>query len=113
MRARGVHLPERLLARLPTLRRKYPRFLFTVSAHGKRALARAARLGADAALLAPVFRTKSHPRRKALGVKRFAALAGIAELPVYALGGITARNAKRLSRSRAAGIAAIGVFLSG
>ena len=111
--AQGVHFPGRELKKIAALRRKNPRLLVTASAHGATALAHAAKSGANAALLAPVFRTKSHPGRKALGAKRFNALARAAKLPVYALGGIGAANAKRLARSRACGIAAIGALISG
>ena len=64
-----------------------------------------------AALLAPVFETKSHPTRSHLGPVRFAALTRKADVPVYALGGIANDNAARLVESNAAGIAAIGGFL--
>ena len=59
-------------------------------------------------LLSPVFETKSHPGNAGLGVLKFAAWGRRAPLPVYALGGIDAGNARRLSHSGAAGIAGIG-----
>ncbi len=106
--ADGVHLPERLLARLPALRHARPRWLLTAAAHGPAALRRAARGGADAAFLSPVFPTRSHPGAPHLGAVRFAALARSAGVPVYALGGIDVETAARLRPAGAAGIAAIG-----
>ncbi len=105
--AAGVHWPER---QIPRGRWRRPRSLFLVmaAAHGRAALQRAARAGADAALLSPVLPTRSHPGGAVLGVWRFAALVAGAVLPVYALGGIDRRTARRLSGSGAAGIAAIG-----
>jgi thiamine-phosphate pyrophosphorylase len=104
--AHGVHLPEWQAARPPVLPRK-PGWLITAAAHSRPALLRAARLGAHAALLSPVFPTSSHPGAAALGALRFAALAMRCPLPVYALGGIAADNAARLTGSGAAGIAAV------
>jgi thiamine-phosphate pyrophosphorylase len=109
-RADGVHLPERLAARARGLRQRRPRWLITAAAHSRPALVRAARAGADAALLSPVFATASHPGAPALGILRFAALARRAPLPVIALGGITARARRRLIAAGAAGIAGIGLF---
>ena len=104
--ADGVHLPERQVGRgVPPPRR--PDWLVTAAAHSRAALWRAARAGADAALLSPVFATASHPEATVLGPLRFAALAGAAPLPVYALGGVDALTGKRLNRSGAAGLAAI------
>lgn len=107
--AAGVHLPERLAARARVLRLKRG-WIVTVSAHSYPALWRAARAGADAALLAPVFETGSHLKARPLGPLRFAALVRRAPLPVYALGGIGPGNAMRLKDSGAVGIAAIGAL---
>ena len=104
--ADGVHLPERLVARTP---RRWPRhWLVTAAAHSPAALWRARRAGADAALLSPVFATASHPGAGTVGVLRFAAWANASPLPVYALGGIDAATARRLTDSRTVGLAGIG-----
>ncbi len=75
-------------------------------------LERAAAIGANVALLSPVFPTRSHQGAKALGVETFKALAADARLPVLALGGVDERNARRLAGPNVAGLAAIGAFLS-
>jgi thiamine-phosphate pyrophosphorylase len=108
--ADGLHLGERTArqsgrARAAKLR---PGGLLTVAAHSPAGLMRAAMLGADAALLSPVFETRSHPGATPLGVLKFVAWGRRAPLPVYALGGIDSRNARRLTHSGAAGIAGIG-----
>jgi thiamine-phosphate pyrophosphorylase len=64
----------------------------------------AARLGADAALLSPVFATRSHPGGATLGPVRFRLLARQAALPVIALGGMDARRARALRWRRWAAI---------
>lgn len=108
VRAGGLHLRERDLARpIPRFAR---RLLVTASIHSRRALIRAKRAGADAALLGPVFPTASHPGAPALGPLRFAAMARRSGLPIYALGGIGPGNARRLIGSGAAGIAALSAF---
>lgn len=109
-RADGLHLSEKT-ARLSGRARAWnmrPGALLTIAAHSPAALRRAAAMGADAALLSPLFATRSHPGRAALGIQKFVNWGRRAPLPVYALGGITAGNARRLAHSGAAGIAAIG-----
>lgn len=107
VRADGVHVPERHLERLPGIRTRNTRWLVMCSAHGAAAVRRAARLGADAALVSPVFATASHPERDALGVTRFAALVGGGSA-VYALGGIETETIRRLAAHRIVGIGLIG-----
>jgi thiamine-phosphate pyrophosphorylase len=105
--ADGVHLPERALGDAVGLRRAYPAWRLTGAAHGAGALAAAARAGLDAALVSPVFPSRSPSAGAALGVEGFAALARGAALPVYALGGVNAATALRLIDTGAAGIAAV------
>ncbi|MDA1097554.1 MAG: thiamine phosphate synthase [Proteobacteria bacterium] len=104
--AHGVHLPEWQAARPPPWPRK-PGWLLTAAAHSGPALLQAARLGAHAALLSPVFATASHPGARTLGPTRLAGLIRQAGLPVYGLGGITAANAARLRPTGVVGFAAI------
>lgn len=66
------------------------------TAHDLRELAAARRARADAVLLSPVFATRSHPGSATLGPLRFLLLARRAGLPVIALGGMTAKRARRL-----------------
>ncbi len=107
MDADGVHFPESQLSSLAPCRTRHPNWIITAAAHSEHALLRASRSGVDAALLAPLFHTKSHPERNEFGVARFRLLAARAPIPVYALGGVTAANAGRLAAARVAGIAAI------
>jgi thiamine monophosphate synthase len=112
----GLHVPDRrpaagllpfLLARRRRPRRPPP---LLAAAHGRRGIARARRLRADAVVLSPAFPTESHPGAPALGPLRWAALARrAAGLPVVALGGVRGGNARRLP-AWAAGFAAVGGF---
>lgn len=74
------------------------------TAHGLAELGLAARLGADAALLSPVFPTRTHPGGAVLGPVRFRLLARHSRLPVIALGGMTAHRARALDWPRWAAI---------
>jgi thiamine-phosphate pyrophosphorylase len=110
--ADGLHLSE-AMARRGARRWRLshrPGTLLTVAAHSAAAIRRAAALGANAVLLAPVFATASHPGARSLGPLLFARLVWSSPLPVYALGGIDAAGAQRLLRSGAAGFAAIGAL---
>ncbi|MCC7015960.1 MAG: thiamine phosphate synthase [Rhodospirillales bacterium] len=112
VRADGLHLPEaRLGAPLglgPRERRKS--MIVTIAAHSLRSVFRAARLGADAAVLGPVFPTASHPGAVPIGPLRFARFCRKSPIPVYAIGGIDPETALRLKDSGAAGIAGIGAI---
>ena len=108
--ADGLHLPEALARRGAGPWRRWRRsdWIVTAAAHSPAALRRAAAAGADAALLAPVFPTASHPEAPALGLPRFAAWCRESPLPVYALGGVSEAAARRLIAAGAAGLAGIG-----
>lgn len=110
--AAGVHVPEALigtlLAAAPRSLRKMA--IVTMAAHSVRAVFRAARAGADAAIVGPVFRTESHPQAAPLGPLRFARICRLSPIPVYAVGGIAPKTARRLQGSGAAGLAGIGAI---
>ena len=115
VRADGLHLPEALVRRTAGACRAWrrPGWLVTAAAHSPAALCRAAQAGADAALLSPVFATASHPGAQSLGAVRFARWCGESPIPVYALGGIDADSARRLTGSRCVGLAGIGAIKMG
>ena len=110
--ADGIHLPEyvtrRGLAPGARLWRRAKRRLLTVAAHNGDGLQRAVVLQASAAVLAPVFSTKSHPDKATLGAQRFGRMARTARVPVIALGGINEKTMPPLMTSRCVGIAGIG-----
>ncbi|CCG39693.1 thiamine phosphate synthase [Magnetospirillum molischianum] len=119
--AAGLHLPEGiarhgvLAPALGWLRRRHA--LLTVAAHSPLALGRAAALGADAALVSPVFPSRSHPGAPVVGPLRLGGWRRRARLPLIALGGVSAATARRLPRGSVCGLAAIeglsGVSRSG
>jgi thiamine-phosphate pyrophosphorylase len=106
----GLHLPDWLAGHpTPAIRRWKG---LTVAAHDRLGLIRAAKLGAEAALLSPVFPTHSHPGAKPLRILAFRRLARGAKLPVIALGGIDRTSVSLLKKTPIAGIAAVGALSS-
>ena len=84
--------------------------IVTSSAHSLPDLRRARRNGATIAFLSPAFATASHPGQPALGVSRWARMAGRAGLPVAALGGIGGGSVRRLPRVLCRAVGAIGAL---
>lgn len=107
--AAGLHLPQVRMREAFHWRRRHPDWIITSSAHSLGALLHATAL--DAVFLSPVFATTSHKNTKPLGAARAALIATQSPVAVYALGGVTARNAGLLAPSFA-GIAAITALLS-
>ncbi len=79
-------------------------FLRLATAHDAREIALANAAKADGVFLSPVFPTRSHPGGQCLGVATFHDLAAQAEMPVIALGGMTAERARELDWPRWAAI---------
>ena len=104
----GVHLRN---GRWPGLPRR-SRGWRTSSAHSRADVVRAARAGAQAIFLSPVFATRSHPGVATLGPVRWAA-AG--RHTAFALGGITGLTARRLPKwcKGAGAIDTFGVEITG
>lgn len=111
--AHGAHFPERKIALAARWRVRRPDWILTCAAHSLAACARAARIGADAVFFAPVFATHSHPDRASIGPLRLRLIAGLPDLPIYALGGVDAQSARRLAGAPLAGLAAIGGLACG
>lgn len=106
--AAGLHLPEARMQEAAHWRARFPHWILTSSAHTLRALMLAREL--DAVFLSPVFPTASHKGAPVLSPARAALIAAHAPVPVYALGGVTARNAVLLGPAFS-GIAAISSLL--
>ena len=78
------------------------RGILLLTAHSLREVGQASR--GDAVVLSPVFATRSHPGAWPLGPIRFRLLASRSQVPVIALGGMTARRARALGARRWAAI---------
>jgi thiamine-phosphate pyrophosphorylase len=107
--AAGVHLPADVSV-AEARRRLGPRALIGQSAHRAADIARAAGEGADYVTLSPIFLSASKPGYgPALGLD---VLRVPAPLPVIALGGIGADNARACLDAGAAGVATMGGAMS-
>jgi 8-oxo-dGTP diphosphatase len=84
-----------------------PEYVVAASCHDETELRQAARIGADFAVLSPVHATRSHPNARPLGWAEFARLRMISDIPVYALGGVTADDLETARVAGAAGLAMI------
>ena len=109
--ARGVHLPQGHA--VAEARRAVGRdALVGVSAHSFEEAANAAGEGADYLTASPVFATASKPGYgPALGLEGLSRLAGAVDIPVLALGGVTAANAADCLAAGAAGVAVMGAVM--
>ena len=105
--ADGVHLPERMVALAPRLRGRHPGWILTTAAHNQYALAKAKALKLDGAFVSAVFPSQSPSAGAPMGPVRLARLVPVADLPVMALGGITAKTGQRLVGTGIYGLAAI------
>lgn len=107
--ATGLHLPERAIARAQDVRSAWPEALITAAVHSRNALM-ALPDSVDAALLSPIFPTKSHKDATALGLDAAREWAAEAPCPTYALGGINKDNAQNFIGTPFCGFAGISIF---
>jgi thiamine-phosphate pyrophosphorylase len=95
--ADGVYGPPPKLGKLPGLLR-------LATAHDAREIYLANRAKADGVFLSPAFPSRSHPGGGCLGIRDFRDIAGRAQMPVIALGGMNAERARDLEWPRWAAI---------
>jgi thiamine-phosphate pyrophosphorylase len=107
--AHGVHLPAGSMAPSTVRRIAPPDFLIGVSCHSIQDLMAAEKEGANFAVFSPVFEsvTKSVVP---VGLDALRLATSSVQLPVYALGGVTASNARLCVEAGAVGVAGISLF---
>jgi thiamine-phosphate pyrophosphorylase len=96
-----------MMGQAKRLQGRHPNWIITTAAHSPRAIAKAAQLELDAALISPVFVSHSPSAGRPLGQTRVTIWVSKANLPVIALGGIGHNNARLLVGTGVWGIAAI------
>ena len=107
--AHGVHLSSDRLMQLAS--RPLPSgCLVAASCHDARELAHAREIGVDFVVLSPLRSTASHSEATPLGWTGFTSLARRANLPVYALGGVSPDDLDAVREARGFGVAGIGAF---
>lgn len=108
--AAGWHCTSAALMQLPQ-RPVVP--LAVASVHDAAQLARASALGFDVAVLGPVLPTATHPGFAPLGWTGFSAIRGETALPVFAIGGLDAKQLDAAHAANAQGIAGISAYWRG
>ena len=100
--ADGIHFPEYMVKKnkinwtyIKNVKSN-KKWIITTAVHNIQSLKKAEELNIDAALLSPVFPSKSHPNNKSLGLNKFLKIVKKTKLPIYALGGINIKNVKSL-----------------
>lgn len=106
----GVHLPARGLPIAAVRRRAPADFRIGVSTHRPEEVLRAEEDGASFAVFGPVFSTPSKPGHPGLGLEALARAAGLASIPVFALGGVGPENLDEVLGAGASGVAGISAF---
>jgi len=104
--ADGLHLNSKRLMEM----RKRPvdkAVLLSASCHNAVEIERANEIGVDFILLSPVLPTQSHPGGETLGWESFKRMTELADMPVYALGGMEFDHLAQAKYCGAQGIAAI------
>ncbi len=109
--ADGVHLPERGMTVATARAIVGEDRLAGRSVHSAEAARSAAREGVDYVVAGTVFATASKPDGEAAGVDFIRNVVAAIDVPVLAIGGITAANAADVMAAGAAGIAVIGAIM--
>jgi thiamine-phosphate diphosphorylase len=111
LRADGVHLPERgpSVAEVRALLGEH--VLVSTAVHDLTGALAAERAGADLLVLGTAFETISKPGITPLGPEGVREVCAAVQVPVIAIGGITAANAGDVMRAGAAGVAVIGAIM--
>ena len=102
--ADGLHLDSKALA--ACAERPLPEhYLLAVSGHGLEALRKGESIGASFAVLSPINYTSAHPDIEPLGWEGIKNVTSKLSIPVYALGGVSAKDEDEAVSSGAQGIA--------
>ena len=110
LNADGIHLPEDHLKKIGQRPKVHKNMLITAATHSFKMVRRAYTLKIDAAILSPVYKTKSHPETPAIGRLQFASICNRSKIPIIALGGIGSDETLNLMYAGAFGIAGIELF---
>ncbi len=109
--ADGVHGGEASLSVISMRRALHGRMLVGRSVHSLAGAREAAAAGADYLVLGTIFASRSHPDGETGGIECVREVTAAIDVPVLAIGGITADTARAVMRAGAAGVAVISAIL--
>ena len=107
----GIHLKSKELLKYES-RPISEDYILGASCHTEAEIEQAEKLCVDYIFISPVFATNSHPNKIPLGWNNFQQLAKQADLPVYALGGMSPDDLKKAKENGAYGVAMISYIKS-
>ena len=107
LKADGMHFSERNFRTAQKIKQIEPGFLITTSVHKPISLFKYNNKVAHAVLITPLFKTESHPGRKAFGPLIYNSLARKSHLPVIALAGINHSNISIIRNLTVAGVSLV------
>ncbi len=109
--ADGIHLQADNLP-IATVRKKYPDLIIGYSAHSREEVLQAESSGADYVFLGPVYRPLSkNISNSPIGLERFSEWIAGTNIPVFALGGLSASNLQSVAKTGCRGAAGISLFI--
>lgn len=109
--ADGIHLPE---AGMPVAESRWlagPELLIGRSIHSVAGAKEAEEAGADYLIVGTIYATGSHPEDVPTGPQIIRNVRAAVSLPLIAIGGITAQNAREVMQAGANGVAVISALL--
>lgn len=104
----GIHWPKHLLEQYIDQKHRPLAKFHTTSAHVLPEIKRAENFGMDACFVSSLFPSQSPSAPEPMGVTRFNSLSKSSNIPLYALGGINAKNVGQLPKT--AGFSGIDLF---
>jgi thiamine-phosphate pyrophosphorylase len=112
LRADGVHFSDKDLLPLEVFNRQnWPeKFIFSFACHNFLSVIKSQQLGADMIFVSPIIASKSHPDVVPLGLRELSRIVRVSKIPVFALGGVGAKNIHLLKKLGVAGFGGIGIF---
>lgn len=109
--ADGVHLPGTSIPVYAVRKLAGKQLLIGKSVHSIKEAIEAESDLVDYIVLGTIYKTNTHPEKSASGPELIESVTSMIDLPVYAIGGIDARNAPEVMRAGASGIVAMRAIL--
>lgn len=107
--ADGAHFSD--YDEFPAKIERQKNFMITLACHNFSSVLKSQNLSIDAIFLSPIFATKSHAGKPALGLEVLKKALATSKIPVFALGGVNKKNLESLQSLGVKGFGGIDIFL--